>query len=47
LVHLGTDVSKDSISVAMLHPYRDVAEVDKIFSDAESVRRLLKRVGRR
>lgn len=45
-VHLGMDVSKDSISVAILHPDRDVAEVDKISSDAESVRRLIKRVGR-
>ena len=45
-VHLGMDVSKDSISVAVLHPDRDVAVVDKISSDAESVRRLVKRVGR-
>ena len=40
-VHLGMDVSKDSISVAVLHPDRDVAEVDKIFHDEESVRRLI------
>jgi len=40
------DVSKDSISVAVLHPDRDLAVVDKIPSDAESVRRLVKRVGR-
>ena len=45
-VHLGMDVSKDSISVAVLHPDRDLAVVDKISSDAESVRRLIKRVGR-
>jgi transposase len=45
-VHLGMDVSKDSISVAVLHPDRDVAVVDKISSDAESVRRLVKRTGR-
>ena len=45
-VHLGMDVSKDSISVAILQPDRDVAVVDKISSDAESVRRLIKRVGR-
>src|SRR4051794_30764524 len=45
LVHLGMDVSKDSISVAVLHPDRDVAEVDKIFHDEESVRRLIKRMG--
>ena len=29
-VHLGMDVSKDSISVAVLHPDRDQAVVDKI-----------------
>ena len=46
-VHLGLDVSKDSISVAVLHPDRDVAEVDKIFHDEESVRRLVKRMGTR
>jgi transposase len=40
------DVSKDSISVAVLHPDRDVAVTDKISSDAESVRRLIKRLGR-
>ncbi len=45
-VHLGMDVSRDSISVAVLHPDRDLAVVDKISSDAESVRRLVKRVGR-
>ena len=45
-VHLGMDVSKDSISVAILQPDRDVAVTDKISSDAESVRRLIKRVGR-
>ena len=46
LVHLGMDVSRDSISVAVLHPDRDVAEMDKISSDEESVRRLIKRLGR-
>jgi transposase len=45
-VHLGMDVSKDSISVAILHPDRDVAAVEKISSDSESVRRLVKKVGR-
>ena len=43
---MGLDVSKDSISVAVLPPDRDVADVDKIFHDEESVRRLIKRVGR-
>lgn len=45
-VHLGMDVAKDSIAVAVLPPDRDVAEVDKIFHDADSVRRLVKRLGR-
>ena len=45
-VHLGMDVSKDSIAVAVLSPDRDVAEVDKVFHDAESVRRLVKRIGK-
>jgi transposase len=45
-VHLGMDVSRDSISVAVLNPDSDVAEVDKISSDVESVRRLIKRMGR-
>jgi hypothetical protein len=40
------DVSKDSISVAVLSPDRDVAQVDKIFHDEASVRRLVKRLGR-
>jgi hypothetical protein len=37
------DVSKDSIAVAVLSPDRDTAEVDKIFHDTDSVRRLVKR----
>jgi transposase len=39
-------VSKDSISVAILQPDKDVAVIDKISSDAESVRRLFKKMGR-
>ena len=45
-VHLGMDVSKDSIAVAVLSPDRDTAEVDRIFHDADSVRRLVKRLGK-
>ena len=45
-VHLGMDVSKDSISVAILPPDRDIAAVERIFHDEESVRRLIKRLGR-
>ncbi len=45
-VDLGMDVSKNSIAVAVLPPDRDVAEVDEIFHDAESVRRLIKQLGK-
>jgi len=40
------DVSRDSISVTVLHPDRDTAELDKISADEPSVRRLFKRLGR-
>jgi transposase len=46
VTHLGMDVSKDSISVAVLEPQRDLAVVDKIFHDEESVRRLVGRFPR-
>jgi transposase len=39
------DVHRDSISVAVLPPDADTAEVDKVFNDAESVRRLVGRMG--
>jgi transposase len=39
--HLGLDVSKDSISVAVLEPDRDRASVRKVFHDEPSVRRLI------
>jgi transposase len=42
-IHLGLDVHKDSISVAVLPPGQDTAEVDKIFHDEPSVRRLIAR----
>jgi transposase len=45
-VHLGMDVAKHSIAVAVLSPDRDAAEVDKIFHDSDSVRRLIKRLGK-
>ena len=45
-VHLGMDVSKNSIAVAVLPPDRDVAQVDKIFHDTDSIRRLVKQIGR-
>jgi transposase len=41
--HLGLDVSKDSISVAVLDPDRDRAPVQKIFHDEDSVRRMVGR----
>ena len=45
--HLGLDVSKDSIAVAVLAPDRDRAPVEKIFHDEVSVRRLIDRFGDR
>lgn len=42
-VHLGLDVSRDSISVAVLEPDRDTPVVDKIFADDASVRHLIRR----
>lgn len=42
-VHLGLDVHKDSISVGVLNPGRESADVEKIFADEESVRRLVAR----
>jgi len=37
------DVSKDTISVAVLEPDRDDVTLDRVFNDAESVRRLVRR----
>ena len=42
--HLGLDVHRDSISVAVLPPGSDSGEVDKIFNDSDSVRRLIGRL---
>src|SRR4051794_13204641 len=42
-IHLGLDVHKDSISVAVLPWGQDTAEVEKIFHDEASVRRLVAR----
>ena len=39
--HLGMDVSKNSISVAVLEPDSDHAVIDRIFHDEPSVRRLI------
>jgi len=43
--HLGLDVHKDTISVAILPPDRDGPEVDRIPHDEPSVRRLVGRLG--
>ena len=43
LIHLGMDVHRDSISVAVLEPDRDAPEVDRIFNDEYAVRRLIAR----
>lgn len=42
-VYLGMDVHKDSISVAILNPGHERPDVEKIFHDEESVRRLIDR----
>ena len=41
--HLGLDVAKDSIVVAVLEPDLDRAPVQRIFHDEDSVRRLVER----
>jgi hypothetical protein len=45
LTHLGLDVHKDTISVAILAPQRAMPEVDRIPHDEASVRRLVGRLG--
>ena len=42
-IFLGMDVHKDSISVGILNPGREGPDVEKIFHDEESVRRLIGR----
>lgn len=42
-IHLGLDVHKDSISVGILNPGQETPDVEKIFHDEESVRRLIGR----
>lgn len=44
-VHLGLDVHKDSIVVGILHPGQDSPDVETIFPDEVSVRRLVARFG--
>ena len=44
LTHLGMDVHKDSISVAILRP-DDSMDVEKLFHDEDSVRRFIARMG--
>jgi transposase len=41
LIHLGLDVSRDSIAVATLRPDEEVPETTKVFNDEPSVRRLI------
>jgi transposase len=47
VIHLGLDVHRDSISVAVLLPEHEVPEVDKIPHDEASVRRLVERFPQR
>jgi hypothetical protein len=42
-VFIGMDVHKDSISVGILNPGHDTPDVEKIFNDPESMRRLIGR----
>src|SRR5882762_1654895 len=42
-IYLGLDVHKDSISAGILGEYDDTVDVDKIFHDEDSVRRLIGR----
>ena len=42
-IFLGMDVHKDSISVGILNPGHERPDVEKIFHDEESVRRLIGR----
>jgi hypothetical protein len=46
-VFVGLDVHKDSISVGVLNPGDDRADVERIFNDEESVRRVIGRLGER
>jgi transposase len=43
VVHLGLDVHKNTISAGILESDAETAEVDKVSSDEESVRRLIAR----
>ena len=43
-IHLGLDVHRDTISVAILGPDQQVPEVDRIPHDEASVRRLVARL---
>jgi transposase len=44
-IHLGLDVHKDTISVAILAPDRDRPDVERVAHDEASVRRLVGRLG--
>ena len=44
-IHLGLDVHRDTISVAILTPDQQVPEVDRIPHDEASVGRLVGRLG--
>jgi transposase len=44
VTHLGLDVSKDWIAVGILRPEERVPDVEKIFHDEESIRRLIGRL---
>jgi transposase len=43
LIHLGMDVSVNSIVVGVLHPGEEMPVVDRVVNDEESIRRLIGR----
>lgn len=45
VTHVGLDVHRDSISVAVLPPDLEVPEVDRIFHDEASIRRVFTKLG--
>lgn len=44
-IHLGLDVHRDTISVGILAPGREVPVVERIAHDEASIRRLVGRLG--
>ena len=45
-IHLGMDVSKNTIVVGMLMPGEEVPVIDRIWNEEDSVRHLIGQIGR-